>query len=154
MGKYNFVADLKNSKASVIESAELLIDAYNAEILDLNDTKDYDIRAEINGHEYLFEVKEDFMCGDTNNVALEYHSRGKPSGISTTNAHYYIYKLHTKDRIRYILLDVKKIKKSIEDEVYFREVNGGDWGSNTLCYLYKLDKFMKLGWELRGQNGL
>lgn len=37
------------------------------------------------------EVKTDFMAQETGNIALEYESRGKPSGISITEADFYAY---------------------------------------------------------------
>lgn len=37
------------------------------------------------------EVKTDFMAHETGNIALEYESRGKPSGISVTEADFYAY---------------------------------------------------------------
>lgn len=37
------------------------------------------------------EVKTDFMAQETGNVAIEFQSRGKPSGIAVTQADYYAY---------------------------------------------------------------
>ena len=37
------------------------------------------------------EVKHDLMALDTKNVYVEYYSRGKPSGISKSNADYYCF---------------------------------------------------------------
>lgn len=37
------------------------------------------------------EVKTDFMAQETGNIALEYESRGKPSGIAVTEADFYAY---------------------------------------------------------------
>lgn len=37
------------------------------------------------------EVKTDFLAQETGNIALEYESRGKPSGISVTEADFYAY---------------------------------------------------------------
>lgn len=37
------------------------------------------------------EVKTDFLAQETGNIALEYVSRGKPSGISVTEADFYAY---------------------------------------------------------------
>ena len=36
------------------------------------------------------EVKRDFWIGRTGNIAIEYESRGNPSGISTTQAEYWV----------------------------------------------------------------
>lgn len=37
------------------------------------------------------EVKTDFIAHKTGNIAIEYESRGKPSGVATTEADYYVY---------------------------------------------------------------
>lgn len=37
------------------------------------------------------EVKTDFLAQETGNVAIEFQSRGKPSGIAVTQADYYAY---------------------------------------------------------------
>ena len=42
--------------------------------------------------EILFEVKGDRKAQFTGNVYIEYESRKKPSGISTTQSDYYIFK--------------------------------------------------------------
>ena len=39
------------------------------------------------------EVKRDSWTGRTGNLAIEYESRGKPSGISTTEAEYWVFVL-------------------------------------------------------------
>ncbi len=37
------------------------------------------------------EIKRDFKCLDTGNIYVEYQSRGKPSGLSTSEAEYWCY---------------------------------------------------------------
>ena len=39
------------------------------------------------------EVKRDFLAHKTGNVFVEYESRGRPSGISTTQAQYWAFML-------------------------------------------------------------
>lgn len=58
------------------------------------------------------EVKTDFLAQETGNIALEYESRGKPSGISTTEADFYAYCLpraNCKDII--IFLEINELKR-------------------------------------------
>ena len=43
----------------------------------------------------LIEVKNDLQALNTGNVYVEYHSRGKPSGISTTQSDYYCFAFGT-----------------------------------------------------------
>lgn len=145
MGNYNFVKDLKNAKVTEEEVAQLLIKKHGAEILDFNNTASHDITATIDEKTFTFEVKEDFQCGDTGNVAVEYSCRGKASGIETTQAEYYIYKIHLKDKIEYVMSSVEKLRDSIANKQYFRTVNGGDYKSNSLCYLFKYKNFIETG---------
>src|SRR4051812_1030618 len=39
------------------------------------------------------EIKRDYRAGETGNVFVEFESRGKPSGIETTEADYHIFLL-------------------------------------------------------------
>ena len=149
MGNYNFRQDLETSKKTEEEVADILAKVYSAEIEEIRTDNKYDIKAKINGSSKTFEVKEDFMCVDTGNVAVEYSCRGKPSGISTTEAEFYIYKLETKAKgIHYIVHKVSDLKKMIVDQKYFRFVNGGDKGSNSLNYLFKYNVFAGSGFIL------
>lgn len=145
MGNYNFSKDLKVAKKTEAEVADLLEKFYDAEIKEFREDSEYDILAEIDGKELKFEVKEDFMCADTGNVALEFESRGKPSGIATSNADFYIYKLVMKDGPEYIMHSAKALKAMIEKKKYFRIVIGGDKGSNTMNYLFKYSAFLRGG---------
>lgn len=146
MGSYNFVADLRKAKESEKEISKLLVEKFSATIVDdENNTNTHDIHAIINNKSYLFEVKEDFMVGDTGNVAVEFSCRGKPSGIETSKADFYIYILHLKECIKHVIIPLSRLKKSIDREHYIKIVNGGDYGSNTMMYLYKLPMFASLG---------
>jgi hypothetical protein len=37
------------------------------------------------------EVKRDFRAMETGNIFVEYQSRNKPSGLATSEAHYWVY---------------------------------------------------------------
>lgn len=145
MGNYNFRKDMAVAKETEKDVASLLIELYGAEIKDYNSTISHDIQTVIKGKDVLFEVKEDFMCGATGNVAVEYSCRGKDSGIAVSNADYYIYKIHLKDRVDYMLLNAGELKRAIKARNYFRTVNGGDKGSNSLCYLFKYQALADIG---------
>lgn len=143
---YNFKKDFEESKTSVKEVCEKLETSFGAKILDLEDTYRYDILAEIDGRQITFEVKEDFLCEKTGNVGLEFEYRGRPSGIQTSEADYYVYKLHTKDfGIQFVMHTKDVLLEKIENEKYFRIVNGGDKGSNSMNYLFKYSVFMEDG---------
>jgi len=148
MGEYDFEKDLPIAKETEKEVANLLKKKYNAEILGFNDTYKYDILTRIKGKEITIEVKEDFMCGDTGNTVVEFSCRGKHSGIQTTKADYYIYKMHKKEGIRYTIHKVEAIRKMINKGLFFRIVNGGDKDSDSLNYFFRYNIFIKTGIEI------
>jgi hypothetical protein len=138
MANYNFEKDLIPAKESEKEVADLLEKIYNAKILNFEDTNKYDILAQIKDRQFTVEVKDDYIAERTGNIAIEYSSRGKPSGISVTQSDYYIYKINREIEKSYIyIIKVSKIKEMISNNLYFKIINGGDRGSNTLFYLFK-----------------
>lgn len=146
MGTYNFRRDLERSKKSEEEAAETLIEHYKVEVLDFNDTNSHDIlvRTPLN-LAYRVEVKEDFMCESTGNVALEFESRGKPSGIDASQADFYFYIVHSKEGIYHVLHKTSKLKEMVAKKLYHRIVTGGDFGSKTKFYLFTIRDFLKYG---------
>jgi len=143
MPNYDFKKDFPIAQKTEHEVADLLVKLYNADIISFEKTNKYDILAKIHQKEYKFEVKEDFTCQKTGNVGLEFACRGKPSGIQVSQADFYIYKIHAPDGIiRYFLLQTIILKDMIKNEQYFRIVNGGDEGSNSMNYLFKYETFI------------
>jgi len=142
MGNYNFRKDLSTAKNTEQEIAQLLLYKYGAIVKEYRTDSKYDLLASINGVDYTFEIKEDFLSGKTGNFAIEFSCRGKPSGISTTEADFYIYKLHRKEGIVYTIHSTHSIKNMINQKKYFRIVTGGDKGSDTKIYLFKYNDFV------------
>jgi len=73
------------------------------------------------------EVKRDFMVSDTGNIVIEFQYKGRPSGISITEADYWAFVL---DGARYegkviLLVETKKLQDFISNGRYMI-VNGGD----------------------------
>lgn len=54
------------------------------------------------------EVKRDFKCYSTGNLFIEYRYKGRPSGISTTEAEYYCI-VYQEDR--YLFIKTNKLKE-------------------------------------------
>jgi hypothetical protein len=145
MTNYNYKQDKPIADQTEKEVAEIIRNRYNAIILEFGHTNAYDIKAKINNKIYTFEVKEDFTCERTGNVGMEFECRGKPSGISVSKADYYVYKIHSKHGIKFYLYNTSDLKRMIEDNQYFRVVNGGDVGSGSMNYLFKYDIFTSYG---------
>lgn len=145
MPNYNFNEDLPVAIETEKEVAQIMAKIYDARILKFEHSNKYDILARIKGTEYTFEIKEDFMSWKTGNVALEFECRGKPSGINTTEADFYIYKIHGKNGVHFYLFKIENILKMVSDKAWFRVVNGGDKDSNSMNYLFKYETFIKYG---------
>jgi hypothetical protein len=145
MPNYDFRTDLPIAEKTEHEIANLLREHYNAVILSYCHNNKYDILAKINGKNFTFEVKEDFTCERTGNVGVEYSSWGRMSGIATSKADFYIYKIHTHAGVRVFIFKTKTIKDMIERKEYSRVVNGGDKGSNSMNFLFAYDVFTSHG---------
>ena len=150
MGTYNFEHDLKTANNTEKQIKELL-ESLGYLFVEYCHNNKYDIvMTNKQGEKNTFEVKEDFACERTGNVGVEYECRGKPSGIASSVADFYIYKIHEpSSETKAYCIRTAKLKKLIEDDMFFRTVSGGDVGSNTKCYLFKL-KVIKDNFELLG----
>jgi len=74
----------------------------------------------------MVEVKYDLKALSTNNVYVEYQSRGKPSGLSTTKAHYYCFAFGNTFHLISVPSLKEKCRKHLNTD---RDKKGGD--SNT-----------------------
>ena len=145
MPHYQFKKDLEVAQKTEEEIADFLVENANMELISYNDDNRYDLLMKFDdGTECTFELKEDFSCKRTGNVGVEYSCRGRPSGIEVSKADFYIYKVHEPSgNIGLYAIPTYDLKKMISNKLYFRTVNGGDKGSNALCYLFKLDVIHK-----------
>ena len=87
------------------------------------------------------EVKsERGMWMNTGNIAIEYESYGKPSGIAATESDYWFHNLCIGDDIfATLVFDTKNLKKIINNLDYKRTVSGGDHKASKM-YLLNLQK--------------
>jgi len=145
MASYNFGQDLKTAQATEKTIAEYLKAYWFAKNVVMNNTSAFDIQAEIGGKSWKMEVKEDIMSGQTGNVAVEYFSRGKPSGIDVTESDLFIYVLTIDGSKKYFAVNTKALRRIISEGKYFKNVTGGDPGSETKMYLFKMDEFVRHG---------
>ena len=90
------------------EAAERIKKKFNVEILNFNNDNKYDF-VDNNGIKY--EVKYDGRSNTSNNVFIEFMGYGKASGITVTEANYYIIT----DGNIYLLILTKKLKKLIKN---------------------------------------
>ena len=83
------------------------------------------------------EVKsERGMWMDTGNIAIEYKSYGKPSGIDATEADYWFHNLCVgEETYSTIVFKVDNLKKIIDNLDSKRSVNGGDHKASRMWLL-------------------
>jgi hypothetical protein len=138
---YDFVKDFPIARETEKEIAERLSSFYGWKILEVGKTNAYDLKIEsMTGKVFTVEIKEDFSCYKTGNIGVEFECRGKPSGISVSQADYYIYKVHTPlgGAVDYRWIRTSKLKSIIADETIERRiVSGGDKDSNSMNYLFR-----------------
>ena len=91
--------------------------------------------------EFKVEVKLDSMAHTTGNVFIEYSSRGKPSGISVTDAEYYLYIIAEFNHA--IILNVENLKERLrfyhKHKMYRR--NGGD-NDTSIGFLVPIEELL------------
>lgn len=148
MGNYNFEDDLTETQRKEKLFVQKMIERYNTKLIG-DFGKDYRwdfiLKSPSDGSLRKFEMKSDSMAHITGNFAMEYESRGKPSGVSRTLADYYIYEVERGKSSDYWLISTTEIKNMIESKFYHRKVVGGDPGSQTKMYLFRLELLNKHG---------
>lgn len=138
MGHYNFEKDYKEALVVEKEAAAKIRSYFTgAESIEFNNDSDYDILAVIRSEDVTFEVKNELKVNETGNVAIEYFSRGKDSGIRVTKADYWVEKI----KGDFLLMRTRELKQKIKDEQYDDMKSGGDPGSGTCFYLVKEARF-------------
>jgi hypothetical protein len=87
------------------------------------------------------EVKsERDMWQRTGNIAIEYESYGKPSGIDATESDYWFHNLCVgEDTFCTLVFNTESLKKIINNLDYKRSVSGGDNNASKM-YLLNLQK--------------
>lgn len=148
MPHYNFQLDLPVAQQTEREVAEKLEEYYGWRLIQFWETGDFDLLMKKGDKTLTIEVKEDFTCEKTGNICLEFECRGKPSGIRATNALCYIYKIHTKNGIKYRGITTKELKNMVLNHDYFKIVVGGDSGSHSKNFLFKYEVFCEHSMKL------
>lgn len=160
-----FWDDKKREKSSIDDTIRLLTQE-NMVFVKENNDKDFDLLFKKDNKEVKIEVKQDFSCFLTGNVGVEYHCRGKQSGIMASKADLYVYKLHqnpkfynivpeiekTKNEISIFLIDKKKLKDCInqileEDKV--EEETKREYEDNNLKYTSPFKPSQKKNFYIR-----
>lgn len=108
-----------------------------------NDNK-YDLKMITRGRETTYEIKTDVKCApvcDTGNIFIEFESRTKPSGISVTQADWFVTYFKYLKEIWFI--KTQDLKELIENNKFQIFYDAGDIGSATHGYLIKRKDYLK-----------
>jgi hypothetical protein len=140
---YNFEDDLPIAKKTEAQITDFLVGKGLKFLEDCDDNR-YDVKMGLGEgddfKEVTIEIKEDFTCERTGNVGVEVESWGRPSGLSVSKADFYLYKVHEPNgRKSMYMIKTTKLKKMVKDCLWFREVVGGDPGSDSRNFLFKLN---------------
>jgi hypothetical protein len=98
-----FLKLLDESKQYEQKASALISEICHVGILNFNNDYKYDFITDDN---IKYEVKADKMALKTQNYFIEFEGYGKLSGISTTEAHFYILS----NTVNYYLISVEKLK--------------------------------------------
>lgn len=153
MGNYNFSKDFDNERKSMVVIADQLMKRF-PNIVSVRPFEGQKEEADIviefpNGVTKAIEIKEDFYCAHSGNVAIEVFSRNKPSGLSVTKADIWLLIVHTKhnqktEDCEFFFIYPKTLLSFIAKRAYERKHVGGDPGSNTEFYLFNFKKLKLL----------
>ena len=150
MGNYNFRIDLSETQKKEVIAVTKMTQFYDTkQVGEFGEDSRWDfIMTSTRGaRDKTFEMKSDSKTHETGNVIIEYESRGKPSGISTSKSDYYLYEVEKPDSSDYYLIPTEKIRELIKNHMksqfYVRTVVGGDVGSQTKMYLIRLAVFAR-----------
>lgn len=136
----DFYDNLEYAQIGEEEVAHLLEKRFkDFKLKGFNDDRDCDILADIDGREVTIEVKEDVRTKDTGNVVIECESRGKPSGIKTTKALFWVFRVHTEGGIRNILFKTVDLKQAVRDRRFHNKRQMTHTDSVNVLYFFRLD---------------
>lgn len=110
-------------------------------IIGFSNEKKYDIITDYNGKEKTFEVKTDlweyYNKKVTNNLFIEVSCSGKPSGISSSQADYFIYLLPETGYM--YMIKMEELRDLIRFNNFRKSTQSGD-GGRSVGYLLNRDK--------------
>ena len=145
---YDFKKDLIIAKETEKQIANFLIETQDMTLIGTPETlpnvnrSDFDARMKFNksGKIVDIEIKEDKTCQYSTNIGVDYESWGRASGIAISKADFYLYKVHQPDGKKGVyIIQTNKLKEMIANKLYHQVVVGGDKGSYSKNYLFRLD---------------
>lgn len=140
----DFYENLEFAQRGEEEVAKALSEQFaDFEVIEFNNDKACDIIASIGGERITIEVKEDVRVKDTGNVVIECESRGKPSGIMTTQADFWVFRLHLETGVVNYLFKIKDLKQAIRDRKFHNKRQMPHTDSNNVLYFFRVDTLIE-----------
>ena len=96
--------------------------------------KEYDLIITKDNKKTKIEVKSDRQASRTGNLCIEYEGNKKPSGISATEADFWVYFIVHPDRDECYKIPIDDLKELVKS---CRKVSGGDGGRSRLYLLHR-----------------
>jgi hypothetical protein len=153
MGNYNFKKDINIGEAGET-IVKLDLESIGGVFISDNKDNKYDLLMDMplrgkSGYKKVsYEIKTDVFCKpylDTGNIFIEFECRGSDSGISVSEADWFVTYFQHFREIWYIKTD--KLKKLIINNNFKKTELSGDLNSNTKGYLiprYQFKKYFKV----------
>lgn len=98
--------------------------------------KEYDLVIKKEGKGTKIEVKSDRQASRTGNLAIEYECNNKPSGITSTEADFWIYFIVHPDRDECYIIPTEKLREIVKT---CPKVRGGD-GMRSKMFLVNKER--------------
>jgi len=141
MANLEFKEDLKlgNSGEKVVID---FLTSKGCELINTNNDNKYDIKVSKGGKVFTYEIKTDLHVAplfDSGNIFIEFSSRKKPSGVSVTEADWFVTYFINLNELWFIKTD--KLKELIANNNFRTHFGGGDIGSETNGYLINRKQF-------------
>lgn len=99
--------------------------------------KEYDFAMEYNGREFKFECKYDAYSCKNNDIVIEYQCSGKPSGITSSIAHFWIIRACN----TMFVISAQKLRELIAGGLYYRLTRS----ERTRMYVFRKDLLLRHG---------
>ena len=139
MSNNDFNTDLKRSDEINTPIVCKILKKLGYETVSTNDDNKHDIIIEKNNKTFHLELKEDLESEISGNVYVEYESYGKPSGILSTKADFYLYTVYYKQfsnikgHYKLLVTPVETLRKFLIDNAhkYATGVRGGEIDRKT-----------------------
>ena len=149
MAHYSFRKDIVEGEEGERFVTNCLCETFGAKLISDNKTNSHDVLIEFPERDnsiwsgtLSLEIKTDVLIKptrDTGNMFIEYECRGKPSGISVTQADMFI--TYFKNLNEIWVITTVKLKELLNTENFRSVGNAGDEGSKTCGYLIPRMKY-------------